>query len=166
MKTLNEKEIKELLFKSWMTHDGMWFLHSLRKVGIEKTNKINKAASRGLGFVECKRFKKVLGIEKIKTLEELKNFMDKVVDIVKADFMKFSYEFSNDNELTFEMHKCFAYNGIKRIGVLDDYICGIYDRIEGWFEGLGIKFDVSPQINNCLMNEGKKCIRNFKFFFN
>jgi len=166
MKSLNEKEVKELIIKSWMTHDGMWFLHCLRKTGIEKTNKINKAASRGLGLVEIKRFKKVFNIEEINTLTELKNFMDKVVEIVKADFMKFSYHISNENELQFEMHKCFAYDGIKRIGVLDDYVCGIYDRIEGWFEGLGMKFDVSPQINNCLMNEGKKCIRTFKFFFN
>ena len=68
--------------------------------------------------------------------------------------MKFSYDFSIENELHFEMHKCFAYEGMIRIGVLDDYICGIHDRIEGWIEGLGIKYEVSPQIDGCLMNEG------------
>ena len=165
MKSLNEKEIRELILKSWMTHDGMWFLHCLRKTGIEKTNKINKAASRGLGLIESKRYKKSLGIEEIKTFIELKNFIDRVIEIVKADFMKFSYDFSIENECHFEMHRCFAYEGIKRIGVLDDYICGIYDRIEGWFDGLGIKYEVSPQIDRCLMNEGKKCRRIFKYYF-
>lgn len=166
MKSLNEKEVRELIIKSWMTHDGMWFLHCLRKTGIEKTNKINKAASRGLGLIESKRYKKSFGIEEIKTFVELKNFFEDVIKVVKADFMKFSYDFSNENEMQFEMHKCFAYDGMTRIGVLDEYNCGIYDRIEAWFEGLGIKFDVSPQIDGCLMNEGKKCIRIFKFYFN
>ena len=166
MKSLNNKELKELLFKSWMTHDGMWFFHCLHECGIEKTNKINKAASRSLGTVEIKRFKKALSIENIKTFKELKQFIDKVIPIVKADFMKFSYDFSKENELYFEMQQCFAYDGIKRIGVLDQYICGIYDRIEGWFEGLGIKFKVTPQIDGCLMHKGEKCIRNFFFFLN
>ncbi len=165
MKYLSDKEIKELLIKCWMTHDGMWFLHCLRKTGIEKTNKINKAASHGLGLIEVKRFKKVFGIEEIKSFNELKDFVDKVFEIVKAEFMKFSYDFSEHNVFRFEMLQCFAHDGIKRIGVIDQYICGIYDRIEGWFEGLGLKFSVSPQIIGCLMHEGQKCIRNYTFNF-
>jgi hypothetical protein len=165
MELLNEKELKELLIKCWMTHDGMWFYHCLKECGIEKTNKINKAASRSLGTLEIKRFKKSFDIDDIKTFEELKEFIEKVISIVKADFMKFSYNFSTDNVFNFEMHKCFAYEGIKRIGAIDRYVCGIYDRIDGWFESLGIKYSVSPQINGCLMHKGKKCIRNYNFFF-
>ena len=166
MKSLSNKEIKELLFKSWMTHDGMWFFHCLNECGIEKTNKINKAASRSLGIIEIKRFKKAFGIEEIKNFEELKLFFEKVVEVVKADFMKFTYNFPSHNVLQFEMHQCFAYDGVKRIGVIDGYICGIYDRIEGWFDGLEIKYSVSPQIEGCLINEQKPCLRTFDFYFN
>jgi len=162
---LTDKQIKELLIKCWMTHDGMWFLHCLRKTGIEKTNKINKAASRGLGLIEAKRFKRILGIDEVRSLDILKKFVDNIFKVVKAEFMKFSYKFLFNNILEFEMHECFAHDGIKRIGVIDQYECGIYDRIEGWFEGLGIKFSVSPRIDGCLMNQGKKCVRNYKFIF-
>ena len=165
METLSNKQVKELLIKCWMTHDGMWFLHCLRKTGIEKTNKINKAASRGLGLIEAKRFKRILGIDEVKTLDNLKKFVDNVFKVVKAEFMKFSYKFLKNNIFQFEMHQCFAYEGIKRIGVIDQYECGIYDRIEGWFEGLGIKFKVSPQIDGCLMHQGRKCFRNYTFIF-
>jgi hypothetical protein len=63
------------------------------------------------------------------------------------------------------MYQCFAHGGIKRIGVIDQYKCGIYDRIDGWFEGLGLKFSVIPQINECLMHKGQKCIRKYIFKF-
>ena len=165
MNSFKEHELKELLIKSWMTHDGMWFYHCLKECGIEKTNKINKAASKSLGTIEIKRFKKAFNIDSIKTFEELKKFIKNVISIVKADFMKFSFDFSRDNEINFKMHKCFAYDGTKRIGVIDQYICGIYDRIDGWFESLGIEYEVSPQIDGCLIHEGKKCIRNYNFFF-
>ncbi len=35
MKELDKKEMKELLVKCWMTHDGLWFYHSLQECGIE-----------------------------------------------------------------------------------------------------------------------------------
>lgn len=164
MISLTNKKIKELLIKCWMTHDGMWFLHCLRKTGIETTNKINKAASRGLGRVEAKRFKRILEIDEIKSLDNLRNFVDTVFKIVKAEFMKFSYKFLKDNTMQFEMHQFFAHDGIERIGVIDQYQCGIYDRIEGWFEGLGIKYKVSPQIDGCLIYQGKNCVRKYTFF--
>ncbi len=165
MKSLSDKEIKELIIKCWMTHDGMWFLHCLRKTGIKMTNKINKAASHGLGLIEAKRFKKLFGIENINTNNELKHFIDKIFEIVKADFMKFSYDFSKPNVFHFEMHQCFAHDGITRIGVIDQYHCGIYDRIDGWFEGLGLKFKVSPQIKECLKHKGQNCVRKYTFDF-
>ncbi len=163
MKILSKDELKEILIKNWMTHDAMWFLHCLRKTDIETTNKINKAASAGVGLIEAKRFKKILGFELIRTSDDLKEYMKLIFHIVKADFMKFKYEFINDNEMQCEMHECFAYDGIKRIGVIDQYQCGIFERVEGWFKGVGLKFKVTPKINGCLKHQGKKCIRFYTF---
>ncbi|GAG86906.1 unnamed protein product [marine sediment metagenome] len=164
--SLKKNELKEILIKSWMTHDGAWFNHCLQECGIEKTNKINKAASRTLGMIEIKRLKKIFNINDIKTFNELKLLIEKVFEIVKADFMKFSHDVDTFNEFHCEMHQCFAYDGIKRIGVIDRYKCGIFDRIEGWFESLGIKYDVSPQIEGCMMHEKGTCFRNYRFYFN
>jgi len=164
---IDKEQLKELLIKSWMTHDGAWFNHCLQECGIEKTNKINKAASRSLGLIEIKRLKKSLNIIDIGTFNELKVLIESVLEIVKADFMRFSYNFSTFNEFHIEMHQCFAYDGIKRIGVIDSYKCGIFDRIEGWFESLEIKYKVvSPQIKGCMMHEKEICNRNYRFYFN
>lgn len=77
MKSFNKKDLKEFIINCWITHDMMWFFHCLQECGIEKTNIINKAASRSLGMVEVKRFKKVFGVEDIKTFAELKNSLKK-----------------------------------------------------------------------------------------
>jgi hypothetical protein len=64
MKTLNEigvYELKDLLIRNWMTHDGMWFYHCLRELGIEQTNRLNKAAIKSPAEIEIKRAKKIHG---------------------------------------------------------------------------------------------------------
>jgi len=33
---IEKKEIGDLLGKGWLTHDGMWFYHTYRQLGIEK----------------------------------------------------------------------------------------------------------------------------------
>lgn len=165
MLSLNENQSKELIIKSWMTHDGAWFNHCLQEVGIEKTNKINKAASKSLGMIEIKRFMKIFGLESVNSFDDLKVVILSLLKVVKAEFMRFSHDFSTFNELNCEMLECFAYNGIKRIGVIDIYECGIFERIEGWFESLGIPYDVEPKIKGCMMHEQGICMRKFKFYF-
>jgi hypothetical protein len=68
---IGKREIRDLLGKGWLTHDGMWFYHTYQELGIDKANKLNKAAIRSLAPIEIKRVKKALGIggEKIGTFE-------------------------------------------------------------------------------------------------
>lgn len=165
VKLLSQKELKELLIKNWMTHDAMWFYHCLQECGIEKTNKINKAAVRALGVIEIKRIQKATGIDKVETFEDFKLLIDAVFSIVKGDFMDFTYSFPSENTLRGELKDCFAYNGMKRMGVLDQYQCGIMERIYGWFDGLGIRYSVSPQVEGCMMHTDGHCSRDFRFDF-
>jgi len=160
-----QKEHKELLIKNWMTHDAMWFYHCLQECGIDSTNKINKLAVRSMAVIEIKRIKKLLGIEEIKTFKELKSLIEGAMEIVKADFMDFRCEFGQDNTIHFEMCKCFAYEGINKIGVIEQYKCGIFDRIEGWFDGIGMDFNVTPQVEGCMMHIQGRCFRDFRFNF-
>ena len=77
MKTipLEQKELKELLNKGWMTHDAMWFYNCLQECGIEKTNKINRAAVKAMAAVEIKRMKKALGVGDITNFDDLARFL-------------------------------------------------------------------------------------------
>ena len=43
---LSRDELRDLLNRSWMTHDAMWFYTCVQAVGIEKTNQIGRASCR------------------------------------------------------------------------------------------------------------------------
>lgn len=165
MRTLEAKEIKELLSKGWMTHDGMWFLHTLQQCGIDKANQINLAAVSSMAQVEIKRMAKALDVEQVNSLTELQEFCDAAFGIVKADFMDFSFHFTPQGVLRFDMHQCFAHKGINRMGVIDQYQCGILERIESWFKAMGIRFSVTPQVQGCMMHREGNCYREYVFDF-
>lgn len=162
---LEKGELKELLIKCWMTHDGMWFLHCLKEFGIEKTNKINKAAGRSLAAVEIVRVRKAFGIAKIETFEEFKGALARAREVLTGEFMKFDFNYPAENLMRIQTDKCFAYEGMKRLGVSDNYECGIFSRMEGWFDGLGVKYDVRPRVEGCMMQTEGRCYRNYTFYF-
>lgn len=164
---LDKKELKELLSKCWMTHDGMWFYHCLQEFGIEKTNKINGAAVRSMAAIEARRIKKALGMEHVQTFEQLKEFLAGACELLKADFMKFTYSFPSENVWRWEWEKeqCWAYVGIKRLGVIDQYQCNLYNRPAAWLDELGIRYSITPQAEGCMMHTEGQCFREFRFYF-
>ncbi|MEJ2716866.1 MAG: DUF6125 family protein [Deltaproteobacteria bacterium] len=163
MRTLERDELKELLVKCWMTHDGMWFYHCMQECGIEKASRINGAAARSVGMVEVKRIQKAFGVGEIETFERLKECFGPFFDVVKGDFMHVTYSFPSHNTIHFEMEDCFAYKGIKRIGGIDRYDCGIFERVSGWFDGLEIPHRVTPETKGCMFHTEGQCFRDFTF---
>ena len=161
---MGKEELKELLIKGWMTHDGMWFLHCLQECGIEKTNRINRAAIRSMAQVETKRVMEAFGLKNVETLAGVKEFIDRMFQVAKADFMKFSYLFIAPDVLRIKMESCFAYDGMSRMGVAAEYQCGIFERIETWFKTLGVDYALEPEVEGCLMHRTGTCSRQFKFF--
>jgi hypothetical protein len=167
MRELDRKELKELLVKCWMTHDGLWFYHAVQEVGIEKTSKINQAAARAIGAVEARRIARALDIEKITTFAELRELMQSGFEVIKGDFMNFAYDWSTENQLHVKTNRCFAYEGIKKIGAgaIDGYDCGIFARVSGWFDGLGIAHQINPPLEGCMLHRDGACHRDFTFSF-
>jgi hypothetical protein len=162
---LEKDELKELLNKGWMTHDAMWFYHCLEELGIEKTNKINQAAIKSMAAIEIKRYQKALGGRPINTFDEMVQFFKTVMEIVSGNFMKYAFSFPEKNLIHAEWQSCFAYEGMKGLGVADRYECGIMLRIEIWFDTLGIKYIVTPKVTGCLMHTDGQCFRDYRFFF-
>jgi hypothetical protein len=165
MKSLDTKELKEILHKNWMTHDGMWFYHCLQECGIEKTNRINRAAVRSMAMIEMKRMAKALGIMEVNNFERFKDLMEGAYGIVKADFMKFNYAFPGKDMLRMDMIGCFAHDGMARIGVIHQYQCGIFERIKGWFDALGVGYTEYPEVEGCMMHSEGRCYREFRLHF-
>lgn len=165
MNAVEGRELKEILIKNWMTHDAMWLYHCVREFGMEKTNVVNRAAVRSMADVEIKRFKKAMGVERIETFDEFKEFFSAVMGAVLGDFMKSSFTFPGHNLVHGEWESCFAYDGLTKYGMIDRYQCGIMDRVEGWFDGLGIAFTVSPKVDGCMMHSEGRCYRDYRFEF-
>lgn len=168
--TVSEKEeLITLLNKCWMTHDGLWFYQCLQELGIEKTNRINKAAIKALAEIEVGRAKKFLGVEgeRLDTFEEFKDFLASVSEFFIPDFMNASMSFPKANVLRWEFKpgECFAYKGMQGIGVIDDYECGVIYRLECWIESLGIPYDINPPVKKCLMLDSGQCSGDFTLHF-
>jgi hypothetical protein len=162
---LGRDELRELLNRSWMTHDAMWFYNCLQAIGIEKTNPINRAAVRSMAQVEAKRIKKALDYGEIKGFGDIRRFLENGFQILRGEFMKFELSFPEENRLHWEIPRCFAYEGVKALGVIDNYECGIFDRAHGWFEALGVKYEMKPLVRECLMHRTGKCTVDFIFDF-
>ena len=79
--------------------------------------------------------------------------------------VKFSYSKKDIMAWEFEQGKCFAYAGMKRIGAIDQYECGVLYRIQCWLDELGIKHRFTPDIGKCNMHNRGKCSGEIQLFF-
>lgn len=160
---IEKSELRDLLGKGWLTHDGMWFYHTYRELGIEKANNLNKAAIRSMAPIEVKRTRKILGMDKkrIRTIDELENFMLQALELILPSSVNDRIRFTAVSEVLlhweWKSEECFAYKGMKQIGILDGYRCGVMYRIECWLEALGINYAMHPKIDKCLMYEKGSC---------
>jgi hypothetical protein len=163
---LPDKDLKELLIKNWMTHDGLWFYHCLQEFGIEKANALNLAAIKSLAAIEVPRIAKALGLrkEEIKSFEDFKRFFPRLFSAVKGDFMEFDYRFTDQESLVWEMHRCFAHEGMKRMGVIGQYRCGVLHRIMCWLEVLELSCSIIPPVDLCLLQKTGRCSGEIRFF--
>jgi len=167
---IRKEEIRDLLGKGWLTHDGSWFVVTAQELGIEKANKLNRDAITAMAPLEAKRLCEILGLEgMIKNFNEVHQLLFLGMRIILPDsvFSKFHYSVTAQNTLHWEWEQgdCFAYKGMKRIGLLDNYRCGVIYRIECWFRALKIKFNSTPKIGRCLMHQAGYCGGDFEFFF-
>lgn len=165
MDELQVSQVRELLSKNWMTHDAMWFFHTMRACGMATANQLNLAAIDSMSRIEALRYLRALGMEKVSNHDELARFVAGVFALVKADFMDFAYQLSPEGVLSMEMGECFAYNGIKRLGVIDEYQCGIYRRVEGWLDALGLSWQAEPEFQGCLKHQHGWCRRAWRINF-
>lgn len=163
--TIGKKEIREFFCKDWMVHDGLWFAQSINEIGIERTNRINKNGIGMMAEIEIKRLVKLFnnGSESFDKYNEFQEFILKSIDFVRPDFMKFKFDFINPGMLQIDFEKCWAYEGVKRLGLIEQYECAVIVRLKSWFNYLKIDYSVFPDFKNCLMNENGFC--SYRFIF-
>lgn len=156
---------RQLLVKCWMTHDAMWFRHAIEACGIEKANAINLAAVQSMATVEIRRIQKALGIAEVKSPDALRRLVDGAWGIIGGDFMEFGLSWPSPDLLRWEVRRCFAFEGVTQLGVVARYQCGIYPRVEAWFDAVGVRWTVAPKFEGCLMHREGHCGREYRFDF-
>lgn len=168
---LEKEEIRDVLGKGWLTHDGAWFFNVYRRLGIEQANSLNKEAIRSLAPIEIARAKKLLGFgdSDIQTFAELRDFMLGSLELILPGSISSRAHFHapemNTIHWEWEKGECFAYKGMKQIGILDEYECGVMFRIECWLQALNIPYEIEPEIDKCIMHLEGSCHGEIRTFF-
>ncbi len=161
------EEIKDLLGKGWLTHDGMWFYHTFLDSGMEKANRINRQAIKSLAAIEMARARKVLQVEEedLRTFEGLQDFIRDALEMTlpRSVFSRASFTFVPPDVFHWEWKdgECFAYQAMRQMGAIEEYVCGVMYRIECWFEVSGIPYTVEPKIERCIMHQTGHCRGDF-----
>jgi len=57
---VSREQLRDLLAKGWLTHDGMWFDQTARAFGLEQANRLNRAAIRAMAPFEVSRLSEAL----------------------------------------------------------------------------------------------------------
>jgi hypothetical protein len=168
MARLSKDDIRELFSKNWLTHDAMWYGSCVQALGPEKANHLNKQAVRLMAGIEMGRILKLMGKPKAYTVtrfDALAEIMETAFRLVQTDFMQFNFGFPEENRLRGQFTDCFAYNGVRKFGMLEDYDCGIVERVKGWLDALGVAYTATA-FSGCLMHTNGECRIDFRFDLN
>jgi hypothetical protein len=148
---------KDLLVKGWMSHDARWFMAVAEHFGIESANRLNQIVARELGRVEMKRLMKVLTLSPPKNMEEYLNLKKAALSLYGRDLAEYEIRVLDTQSYTMHMKRCFAYENIVRVGIEKEYECGIFARLQGWIDALGLKHELLPPLGKCMKVLGKEC---------
>jgi hypothetical protein len=166
METMDKNDIREFFSKNWMTHDAMWYGTCVQELGPEIANRLNKTAVRLMSGLEIKRVTKLMrrpDDDPVTDFQELAEIIEATFGLVRAGFMDFDFSFPKKNLMQGRFNEYFAHTGVSKYGLIDDYECGIVERIKGWLEGLGVWYEMKPDLSGCLMHQNGFCEVDFHF---
>lgn len=154
---LSPETEKDLLIKGWMSHDARWFMAVAEHFGIDAANRLNQFVCREIGGVEMKRYMKTLGLSPPKDMEEYLNLKKATLSLYGRDLAEYEIRILDTQSYAMHMKRCFAYENIVRAGIEKEYECGIFARLQGWIDALGLKHELLPPLGKCMKVLGKEC---------
>ncbi len=163
--TLDREQLRSILIKNWMTHDALWYGEVASKFGMSEASPMNLRVCRTLGRIECGRLMKMVGTSPPRDFREFQELFDLGKQVFFPDFMDLEILYPGGDSQVFHVLDCFAHTGMKKAGLLADYDCGIFERIEGWFDAMGVRYKRSPVTGRCLKFKGEECIITVNFYF-
>ena len=167
---LSREQIRDLLAKGWLTHDGMWFDQTARALGIGRANELNRAVIRAMAPFEVSRLAEALGVapSELKDAAAVVRFVAEGISLVTpATVSGRMHVRAAAGALRWEWEpgQCFAYRGMQRFGYLAEYECGVIYRVECWLEVLGVRPLGEPAVGHCLMRTAGQCVGDLALSF-
>jgi hypothetical protein len=157
---LSGSQRETLLIKCWMSHDARWFMAVAQQYGVRATNHINQIAAHEIGKVEARRVVRALQLPQITTLEDFLVAQEVFIGLLGPDLLEYGVNKVSDTSYRVNVRRCFAHQNAQRAGILDRYECGIFARVTGWLDGLGLTYESNPPLGKCLKAQGHECIYN------
>ncbi|MCB2224904.1 MAG: hypothetical protein KQH83_12110 [Actinobacteria bacterium] len=166
---LGKAEIRDLVGKGWLTHDGMWFAAAAAMLGPEEANRLNFAAIEAMTPFEVDRLADALGGRPGPGADagDVRDFLVRGLQTLLPASVTGPIEVAAPDaatiRLTWPPGECFAYRGMQRIGMAGSYDCGVVYRLERWLHLLGIHFETDPPTGKCRGSDTAPCVTEFRF---
>jgi hypothetical protein len=165
LKTLNREKLRNILIANWMTHDALWYGEVASRFGMTEASPMNLRVCRKLGRIEFGRLMKIAGASPPRDMVEYREIFELGQQVFVPDFMDLEVGYQENNLQVFQIADCFAHRGMEKAGLISDYECGIFERIEGWFDAMGLEYARTPDLSRCLKFRGEDCTVTIKFKF-
>ena len=158
LRRLSPAEREALLVKCWMSHDARWFMAVAREYGMEAANRANQTATHQIGEVEAQRLARALQLPPVKTVEDFMLAGEILIGLFGPDLIDYDIVKTDDDRYQVHVKRCFACDNATRVGVADEFECGVFSRVSGWLEGLGVEYEMTPPLGKCMKARGRECI--------
>jgi len=155
---LSPGDREALLVKCWLSHDARWFMAVATECGLEVTNRVNRIAAREVGKVEARRIAHALQLPHVSGIGDYLVIQEVLIGLLGPDLLDYGVSKVGDNSFQVCVRRCFAYDNAARAGVANGFGCGIFARITGWLDTLGLTYELTPSTEDCLRALGQECI--------
>ena len=147
---------EELLRRSWMASDGIWFYATATAHGLDHANAVNREVVREFACQEMRRLMRALGVDTPRTPSEYLDLFSAAMDLYLGSLFKAEESFvGGAHHLV--VTTCFAYLGVVRAGIEREYHCGPGERLTGWLDAMGLTAQISPEVGHCHMAYQGSC---------
>ena len=162
MSRLSHEQRETLLTRCWMTFDSRWFMAVAMAFGVEAASRLNKSVAHEVGKAEAPANVRALELPPIATLDDYLVLQEMFISLLGPQLIDYAIIQTGDDSFDIQVQRCFAHENVTRAGVAGQYECGIFSRVTGWMEALGIQYEVTPPLGKCLKAQGGECAYTFK----
>lgn len=159
---LSAEEREALLIKCWMSHDARWYTAVRNAFGVDAANKLNQIAAREQGKAEAMRLIRVLRLKPVATLNDYVAVHEVFIELLGPDLIDYELVPVGDGAWQFRVQRCFAHENVTRAGIAAVYECGVFARVAGLVDALGLNYEMTPALGNCPKAHGRQCAYTFR----